>query len=161
MQEYLKFWYKFENKRFESQRQTKRTFGHVRLAKIQISLHICAVWSDSSPGAFQIAKDENVLFYNFILTRYAKFLYSDNEDSIQTALLRRLIWIFVGHACQKLRILTLLHIFLFNVIILQVVIGVPFLEPQRSLTSTQTTDTGENLTVQDITHTIPLTVTVP
>ena len=45
----------------------KRTFGHVRPVKIQISLRISAVWSESSLGAFRIAKD-------------AKFLYADNED---------------------------------------------------------------------------------
>ena len=36
----------------------KRTFGHVRPVKIQISLRIRAVWSESSLGAFWIAKDE-------------------------------------------------------------------------------------------------------
>ena len=60
----------------------KRIFGHVRPAKIQISLRICAVWSDSSLGAFGIAK-------------YAKFLHADNEDSDQTARMRRLIWVFL------------------------------------------------------------------
>ena len=35
----------------------KRPFGHVRPAKIQISLRIRAVWSESSLGAFWIAKD--------------------------------------------------------------------------------------------------------
>ena len=44
-----------------------RTFGHVRPAKIQISLCICTVWSESSPSAFCIAKG-------------TKFLYADNED---------------------------------------------------------------------------------
>ena len=34
----------------------KRTYEHVRPAKIQISLRIRAVWSESSPGAFGIAK---------------------------------------------------------------------------------------------------------
>ena len=46
----------------------KRTFTHVRLAKIQIRLRICAVWSESSQGAFWIAKD-------------AMFHYADNEVS--------------------------------------------------------------------------------
>ena len=41
----------------------KRTFGHVRLAKIQISLRICAVWLESSLGD-------------------AKFLHADIEDSL-------------------------------------------------------------------------------
>ena len=59
-------------------------FWHVRPAKIQSSLHIRAVWSDSSLGTFWIAKDP-------------KFLRVDNEDSNQTARMRRLIWVFVGH----------------------------------------------------------------
>ena len=40
----------------------KRTFGHMRPAKIQISLHIRAVWSESSLGAFWIAKDAKFLY---------------------------------------------------------------------------------------------------
>ena len=39
----------------------------MRWAKIQISLRIRAVWSESSLGAIWIAKD-------------AKFLHADNED---------------------------------------------------------------------------------
>ena len=35
----------------------KRTFGHMRPTKIQISLGIRMVWSESSPGAFWIAND--------------------------------------------------------------------------------------------------------
>ena len=46
----------------------KRTFSHVRPAKIQISLRIRAGWSESSLGAFWIAKE-------------AKLLHEDNEDS--------------------------------------------------------------------------------
>ena len=45
----------------------KRTFGHLRPAKIQIRLRIRAVWSESSLGAFWIAND-------------ATFLYAGNED---------------------------------------------------------------------------------
>ena len=45
---------------------------HVRPAKIQISLHIRAVWSESSLSAFWTAKD-------------AKFLHANNEDCDQTA----------------------------------------------------------------------------
>ena len=65
-----------------------RNFDHVRLAKIQISLRIRAVWSESSLDAFCIAKDAN-------------FLHADNEDSNQTARMRRLIGVFVGCTCQK------------------------------------------------------------
>ena len=50
----------------------KSTFGHVRPAKNQISLRIRAVWSESSLGAFWIAKD-------------ATFLHAGSEDSDQTA----------------------------------------------------------------------------
>ena len=55
-----------------------RTFWHLRPAKIQIRLRIRAVWSESSLGAFWIAKD-------------AKFLLAYNEDSDQTARMHRLI----------------------------------------------------------------------
>ena len=72
----------------------KRTFVHVRQAEIQISLRIRAVWSESSLGAFWIAKD-------------AKCLHGDYEDSNQTARMRRLIWVFVGRTCLKVRFLPL------------------------------------------------------
>ena len=45
----------------------KRTFWHVLPTKIQISLRIRAVWSESSLSAFWIVKD-------------AKFLHADNKD---------------------------------------------------------------------------------
>ena len=45
----------------------KRTFGHVRPVKTHIRLRIRAVWSESSLGAFWIAKG-------------AKFLHEDRED---------------------------------------------------------------------------------
>ena len=62
----------------------KRAFGkHVRPANIQINLRIRVVWLETSLGSFRIAKD-------------AKFLQADNEDSDQTAQMRRLIWVFVG-----------------------------------------------------------------
>ena len=66
----------------------------MHLAKIQISLRIRAVWSESSLGAFWIAKD-------------AKFLYADNEDYDQTARMRRLIWVFVGRTCKNVCFLML------------------------------------------------------
>ena len=70
------------------------TFRRVRPARIQISLRIRAVWSESSLGAFWIAED-------------AKFLHTNNDDSDQTAWIRRLIWVFVGRTCQMVRFLTL------------------------------------------------------
>ena len=48
---------------------SKPAFQHVRPAKIQISLRICAVWSEYSQDAFWIAKD-------------AKYLHVENEDWI-------------------------------------------------------------------------------
>ena len=75
---------------YESESDSNRTFGNVRPAKIQISLRIRAVWSESSLGAFWIAMD-------------AKLLHADNENSDQTEWMRRLIWVIVGRTCQKVR----------------------------------------------------------
>ena len=66
---------------------------------MQISLHICAVWSESSLESFWIAKD-------------AKFLHANKEDSDQTLRMCRLIWVFVRCAYRKVRFLTLLLIHL-------------------------------------------------
>ena len=68
----------------------KRTFGHLRPAKIQIRLRIRAVWSESSVGAFWIANDST-------------FLYAGSEDSDRTARMRMLIWVFYRRTCQKVR----------------------------------------------------------
>ena len=59
-------------------RSVKKHLGLLRPAKIQISLRIRTVWSESSLDAFWIAN-------------IAKFLYADNEDSDQNARMRRLI----------------------------------------------------------------------
>ena len=45
------------NREQESHNSRKRNFWHVRPANIQISLRIREVWSESSLGAFWIAKD--------------------------------------------------------------------------------------------------------
>ena len=66
----------------------ERTFGHVLQAKLQNSLCIRAAWSESSLGAFWNARD-------------AHSLNADEEDSNQTARMRRLIKVFVGRTCQK------------------------------------------------------------
>ena len=42
---------------YMSRKVRKRTFGRLRPAKIQISLRIRAVWSESSLGAIKIAYD--------------------------------------------------------------------------------------------------------
>ena len=67
--------------------------------KIQISLRISAVWSESSLGAFRLAKN-------------ATFLHEDNEHSNQIAWMRRLIWVFTGRTYRKVRFLTLQIIWL-------------------------------------------------
>ena len=72
-----------------------RTFGHARPAKILISLRIRAVSSEPSLGTLWLAK-------------WAKFLRADNEDSDQTARMRRLIGVFIGRRCQRVHFLTLL-----------------------------------------------------
>ena len=56
---------------YKPQRQ-KHTFGHARHAKIQISMCIRAVGSESSLGAFRIPKDAN-------------FRHADNEDWLDCA----------------------------------------------------------------------------
>ena len=66
---------------------TKRTFEQVHQAKIQISLRIRAIWSESSLNVFWIAIG-------------ARFLHVDNEASGQTARMRRLIWVFVGRTAE-------------------------------------------------------------
>ena len=71
----------------------KRIFGHVRLAKIQISLCIYAAWSAASRGEFWIAKD-------------VKFIHTGNKESDQIARIRRMIWVFVGRTRQKVRFLS-------------------------------------------------------
>ena len=55
----------------------------VRPAKIQISLSICPVWSESSLCAQWVAKGP-------------VFLHADSEDSDQTGRMPRLIWVFAG-----------------------------------------------------------------
>ena len=77
--------YHLSSKAKKSWNVRDRTFSHVRPAKIQISLRIRAVWSESSLGAFWVAKG-------------AKFLHADNNVSDQTAPVRRLICVFVGCA---------------------------------------------------------------
>ena len=68
---------KKKKKNPKNPRHRKHTFGHMCLAKIQISLHMRTVKSDFSLKTFLIVKD-------------AKFLHADNKDSDQTARMRRL-----------------------------------------------------------------------
>ena len=63
---------------YEPQNVTSNMCEHVRPAKIQISLRIRAVWSESLLGLF-------------LTVNCAKLLNTDNEDSRQTAQVRRLV----------------------------------------------------------------------
>ena len=56
----------------------------VRLAKTQITLGICPVWSESLLCAKWVAKGP-------------RFLHADSEDSDQTGQMPRLSWVFAGH----------------------------------------------------------------
>ena len=62
-------------------------------AKIQISLGICPVWSESSLCTQWVAKDP-------------RFLHVDSEDAEQTGWMPRLIWVFAGRTATLL-VLTL------------------------------------------------------
>ena len=59
----------------------------VRQAKIQFSLGIRPVWSESSLCVQWVAKDPS-------------FLNADSDDSDQTGRMPRLIWVLVGRTCH-------------------------------------------------------------
>ena len=65
----------------------KPTKWPVRPAKTQLSLDIRPVWSESSLCAQCVAKDP-------------RFLHADSEDSDQSGLMARMIWVFAGHTCH-------------------------------------------------------------
>ena len=66
---------------------TKPTKWHVSPAKTQISLGIHPVWSESLPCTQWVAKGPSCL-------------HADSEDSDQTGLMPRLIWVFAGRTCN-------------------------------------------------------------
>ena len=68
----------------------------VRPTKTQISLRVCAVWSESSLSAWR----------NFASLAIQN---APSEESDQTARMRRLIWIFAGRTSPKERFSTLRH----------------------------------------------------
>ena len=74
----------------------KRTFVHLHLPKTQISLRIRAVWTE---------------FLWFVWRNFALLAIQNehSEYSDQSVQMRRLIWIFAGRTCPKLRSLTLLR----------------------------------------------------
>ena len=73
----------------------KRTFGHVRLAKILISLRIREVWSETSLNAFWIAMD-------------AKFIHVDNEDWSDCADVQAVLSLHLTHV-RRYRAAQLVH----------------------------------------------------
>ena len=86
------FFFFFEAMNMWGANVRKRINGHLRPAKIQISLRIYAAWPESSLEAFWIGKN-------------SKFLHVDNEGSDQTVRMCRLIWVRWVHTCQKVRFL--------------------------------------------------------
>ena len=69
--------------------QNQQTDMHVRSAKTQISLGVRPVWSESLLSAWRKVR--------FLATHKA-----DSEDSYQTGLMPRLIWLFAGCLCHFL-----------------------------------------------------------
>ena len=84
-----------------SQYVRKRTLWHVRSLKTQISLRIRAVWSESLLSAWR----------NFTSLAVRN---PPSEDSDQSAQMRRLIWIFAGRTCTRVRFLVVRLIFRLN-----------------------------------------------
>ena len=70
-----------------SQRMTKPSKWHVCPAKIQISLGIRSVWSESSLSAWRK--------FGSLATHWVH-----SEDSDQTGRMPRLIWVFAGRTCH-------------------------------------------------------------
>ena len=66
-----------------SQRMTKQTKWSERPAKIQISLGIHPIWSETSPCATWVAKNQRIL-------------HADSKDFEQTGR----IWVFAGCTCH-------------------------------------------------------------
>ena len=72
----------------------KRPLWHVRPTETKISMRIRAVWSECSLSAWR----------NFASLAIQNVR---SEDSDQTTRMRRLLWIFAGRTCPKVRFLTL------------------------------------------------------
>ena len=81
--------YKKKQLKRNEPRHDKNNNVAVRPAKIQISLGIHPVWSESSLYAQWVAKDPS-------------FLHADSEDSDQTGRMPRLIWVFAGRTLTLL-----------------------------------------------------------
>ena len=92
----------------------KRTFGHVRPAKIQISLRI-----------------QKPQWLHFNRLECKVFFHADNEDSNQTARMRSLIWDYVGRKCQKVRFLTLRRLSV-SLLIFRIYYSISFCYPRTS-----------------------------
>ena len=77
------FWWHLQTLIYEP-RHDKTNKMSVRLAKIQISLGICPVWSESSLCAQWVAKSQS-------------YHHADSDDSDQAGRMPRLIWVYTGH----------------------------------------------------------------
>ena len=100
----------------------------MRTAKIQISLGIRAVWSESSLCGFKIATG-------------AKIHHADDEDTNQPARPRRLFSVFIGRTRDNVRFLTKrLQYFLARAITVELAVGVLCLIYQFIFDSQDSTD---------------------
>ena len=72
-----------KHQQYKEPRHDKTNKMNVRPAKIQISLGIRPVWSESSLCTQSVVKDPS-------------FLHADSEDADQTGQMLRLIWVFAG-----------------------------------------------------------------
>ena len=88
----------------------KHTFGHLRPAKIQISLRIHAVWSESSPGELWIFKNAFSFFLSFFfffahfLGVIARLCYVQSTLVISTSLISNLevkTWSLFKHKIKQ------------------------------------------------------------
>ena len=83
----------------------KNTFWYVRPTLTQISLHICAVWTESSFSAWR----------NFASLAVQK---CTSEDSDQRVEMPRLIWIFTGQTGLKILFFLTMWITLLTLVLL-------------------------------------------
>ena len=79
--------------KYLSRDERKRTFWHVRPTKTQIRLRMRTVWSESSLSEWR----------NFASLAIQN---APSEDSDHIARMRRMIWVFSGGTCPKVRFLT-------------------------------------------------------
>ena len=87
----------------------KRVFGHVRPAKIQISLRICAVWSEVSLGTLSIAKDSKFIMRTTKTLIRPRGCTGWFESSLVAYVRRYVVWRCCSFYCARVELFW--HIF--------------------------------------------------